>query len=124
MIDLPKAPVVRHLSKTVAIPCPYGNTARVITGGEGGVANVHVITVTDGDPHFHTGYDEVYYYMEGSGTMTIDNVEYSVEPGSVAVIPRGFVHSIRSNNDNPLKFVIFGTPAMSTENDDFKPRRP
>lgn len=124
MHQLPKSPLVRHAHETKSIPCPYGDVARIVTGGEGGVANVHVITVTDGDPHFHSGYDEVYYFLAGFGKITIDGVTYAVQEGSVAVIPRGVVHSICSDTHEPLRFVIFGTPAMSADSSEFQPRRP
>ena len=38
-----KTPVVRHREETPAIECPFGHVQRIVTGGEGGIANVHVV---------------------------------------------------------------------------------
>ncbi|MCY2990541.1 MAG: cupin domain-containing protein [Planctomycetota bacterium] len=35
------------------------------------MANVHVVKITKGTPHLHTGYDEVYYVLSGTGTITL-----------------------------------------------------
>ncbi len=117
-----RMPVVKYESKTSPISCPYGLTTRVLTGGEGGIANVHVISVTKGDPHRHEGYDEVYYVLAGRGEIQIDGKAYTLEPGAVVSIPRGSVHSLCADGDEPLRFVAFGTPAMSADDPRFTPR--
>jgi hypothetical protein len=43
-----KRVLVRYRDMTHVDPCPYGQACRIVTGGEGGVANVHVITVSRG----------------------------------------------------------------------------
>lgn len=65
-------PVVRYLDQTAPVSCPYGEVARVVTGGLGGVANVHVVTVSEGKAHYHAAYDEVYYVLAGRGTLWIE----------------------------------------------------
>ena len=52
-------PVVVYLYETPAVSCPYGDVRRVITGGIGGVANVHIVEVSMGTTDYHEGYDEV-----------------------------------------------------------------
>ena len=66
---------------------------RIVTGGEGGVANVHVARVKSLPPFFHTGYDEVYYVVSGTGTVTLDGEISPLRPGSVVVIPAGVTHA-------------------------------
>ena len=39
---------MRHRDETDLIECPYGDVARVVAGGDGGIANVHVVRVTNG----------------------------------------------------------------------------
>ena len=41
---------------------PFGHVQRIVTGGEGVIGNIHVVKITKGAPHVHTGYDEVYYF--------------------------------------------------------------
>ena len=45
-----KQPVVRHRDETQPIDCPFGHVQRIVTGGEGGMANVHVVKITKGTP--------------------------------------------------------------------------
>ena len=108
----PNNPIVRYLDETEALSCPYGDVRRVVTGGEGGVANVHIVRVTRGNRHFHTGYNEVYYILSGSGIVTIGEDSHALRPGAVVVIPAGVPHSLQSDTDMPLEFVIFGTPPI------------
>ena len=118
-------PVVGYLDETPALSCPYGDVRRVVTGGAGGVANVHVVEVSMGTTHYHEEYDEVYYVLEGRGTLNIGGEIYSLRPGAVAVIPRGVPHSLEapSQNGGRLKFIIFGTPAMAIDDSRAEPRK-
>ncbi len=118
-----KEALVRYEDETASQECPYGNTVRVITGGLGGVANVHVIEVAEGGEHFHSGYDEVYYVLSGRGSLRMLDKDFELRPGAVAVIPADTVHSLKAEAGAPLRFVIFGTPAMSVEDPRFMPRK-
>ena len=118
-------PVVGYLDETPAVTCPYGDVRRVITGGAGGVANVHIVEVSMGTTHYHEGYDEVYYVLDGRGELNIDGEVHSLRPGAVAVIPRGIAHSLEatSQDGGRLKFIIFGTPAMGIDDSRAEPRK-
>jgi mannose-6-phosphate isomerase-like protein (cupin superfamily) len=96
---------------------------RVVTGGDGGVANVHVVKITEGAPHVHTGYDEVYYVLTGRGTITLDGETHPLRPGSVAVIPAGVPHSLKAESGDTLEFIIFGTPPMAMDDERARPRK-
>jgi len=113
-------PIVRYFDKTDVTPCPYGNVRRIVTGGEG-VSNIHVVSVIQGNEHFHRGYDEVYYFLLGKGNITLDKKKYPVKPGTVVVIPAGTVHSLVSDSKDPLEFVLIGSPPMSIEDDRARP---
>jgi mannose-6-phosphate isomerase-like protein (cupin superfamily) len=115
--------MVRYFDKTDITPCPYGNVRRIFTGGDG-IANVHVVSVTRGGEHFHRAYDEVYYFLSGNGTLTLEDKEYPVGAGAVAVIPATTVHCLASDSEIPLEFVIFGSPPMCVEDDRARPVKP
>ena len=119
-----KAAAVRYRDETNAISCPYGHVQRIVTGGEGGVANVHVVTVTAGGRHFHAAYDEVYYVLAGDGTITLDNQPRPLRPGAVVVIPAGVPHSIQALPGQELEFVIFGTPPVPIDDQRAAPQAP
>jgi len=119
-----KSALVHYLDKSSPIDCPFGQVRRVVTGGEGGVANVHVICVTKGAPHYHKAYDEVYYVLSGHGQLVVENETYELRSGAVAVIPAGAMHSLEAEGDAPLEFIIFGVPPVSVADESAKPRKP
>jgi len=118
-----KQVVVRHRDRTDTIDCPFGHVQRIVTGGEGGVANVHVVRVTEGKPHVHDGYDEVYYVLSGSGTITIGDDTHPLHPGTVVIIPAGTPHSLLAEDGRTLEFIIFGTPPMPIDDERAKPKK-
>ena len=123
MAEKPDArPLVRHRDGTEPIACPFGEVRRVVTGGEGGIANVHVVRVTRGLAHVHAEYDEVYYVLSGTGTIRLAGETGPLRPGSVAVIPAGAAHSLEADPGQTLEFVIFGTPPMSLGDERARPR--
>lgn len=107
-----KEALVFQRDETAALDCPFGQVQRIVTGGQGGVANVHVVQITRGNQHLHTGYDEIYYLLSGTGTITLDQHTHRLRPGSVAVIPAGVPHSLIADPGQTLQFVIFGTPPL------------
>jgi mannose-6-phosphate isomerase-like protein (cupin superfamily) len=120
--------VLVHYEEDVdAVDCPYGSVRRVVTGGAGGVANVHVVEVSRGTTHYHEAYDEIYYVLSGRGELVVDGERYSLRPGAVAVIPRGAPHSLcaagREGEEGKLKFIIFGSPAMPIDDERAAPRK-
>ena len=116
-----KSPLVAYLDQTPALRCPYGQVRRIVTGGAGGVANVHVVSVTQGTSHLHRGYDEIYYVLSGHGMLTLGDEQYRLQPGAVAVIPAGLPHALKADADEMLEFIIFGTPPMSIDDDRARP---
>jgi mannose-6-phosphate isomerase-like protein (cupin superfamily) len=119
-----KRVLVRYRDMTRVDPCPYGQACRIVTGGEGGVANVHVITVSQGGLHFHRLYDEVYYVLAGTGVVMIAGSAYPLRPGAVVVIPAGVPHELCAAAAGPLEFIIFGTPPMAIDDPRARPERP
>ena len=118
-----RRPVVRYREQVQTIDCPFGHVQRIVTAGEGGIANVHLVKITKGTRHIHQGYDEVYYVLAGEGTITLGDTSYPLRPGSVAVIPAGIAHSLGAIPGCNLEFIIHGTPPMSIEHELAKPRK-
>jgi mannose-6-phosphate isomerase-like protein (cupin superfamily) len=115
--------IVRYRQECEPIDCPYGTVQRIVTGGAGN-GNVHVVRVTRGGAHYHRAYEETYYFLSGSGRLTIEGDSFPVSPGAVAVIPSGQVHALVSDSETPLEFIIFGTPPMSIEDERVAPQTP
>lgn len=47
---------------------------------------------------------EVYYLVEGHGTVTLEGVDYPVSAGSAVYIPGDTEHGIRNTGPTPLRF--------------------
>lgn len=55
--------------------------------------------------HSHAGQEEVYYFVNGSGRMEIDNEVFDVHEGDVVLIPDGVFHRVHNPTSTPLYFV-------------------
>ncbi len=117
-----KQALVHYLDQAETIECPYGNVRRIITGGAGGVANVHQVAVTKGSAHWHSGYDEVYYVLAGHGEITLGAQKHALRPGAAVVIPAGVPHALEAVAGETLEFIIFGTPAVPIGDECARPR--
>lgn len=117
------APIVRYRDETRSLPCPHGQVERIVTGGAGGIANVHVVCTKEGRPHLHAGYNEIFYVLSGRGYIVLEGRTHPLRPGAVAVIPAGVVHALASEPGEAMEFVIFGTPPLSLEDDRARPRQ-
>lgn len=122
MSKIQKKVIVRYRDKTENVSCPYGQVERIVTGGEGGIANVHVVTVSEGDKHYHSAYNEIYYILSGHGTIDLNGRTHSLTPGAVVVIPAGVPHALRSESEEELEFIIFGTPPVPIDSPEAAPR--
>ena len=61
---------------------------------------------------------EVYYIIEGEGTMHIDAESHSVRPGSTIYISPQAVQSITNSGITDLKFICIVDPAWRKEDED------
>jgi len=55
-------------------------------------AEVHQVEIDHAKLHFHTKTDEIYYIIDGSGTMILDDEVIEVHQGMVVYVPRGIKH--------------------------------
>ena len=59
--------------------------------------------------HNHSGQEEVYFFVSGTGTMEVDNEKFNVKPGDVILIPDGAFHKVWNTSiykaNNPLIFI-------------------
>ncbi len=74
--------------------------------GKGRLFNI--MTVDPGNSigeHFHTGDNEIFYFLSGTGVYNDNGTEVRVRPGDTAVCSDGEKHSIRNDGSEPLVFV-------------------
>ncbi len=61
---------------------------------------------------------EVYYIIEGSGRMHIEDESQPVEPGDAVYIPPGAVQSIENVGTNELTFLCIVDPAWQPQDEE------
>ena len=57
--------------------------------------------------HFHKKQTEVWYFLEGNATWTINGVAYTVKPGDAFVIEPNDVHEVNNTNTTDCKVLVF-----------------
>jgi mannose-6-phosphate isomerase-like protein (cupin superfamily) len=75
----------------------------------------HAVDIDGAQPHFHKRSTELYYVLEGQGTLTLDGQTVPVGPGSLAHIPPGTVHSASGR----MRVLVVGIPDIA--DDDYYP---
>jgi uncharacterized cupin superfamily protein len=65
---------------------------------------------TGAPPHCHALEEELFYVLDGSGTLTLGDEEHPLRPGDVAARPpsTGVAHALRAG-DGGLTYLVYGT---------------
>jgi len=69
-----------------------GQIRPLIEAADGAAAEVHHVGIDRAKLHYHKQTDEVYYIIDGRGTMILDGEEIELHPGIVVYVPRGVAH--------------------------------
>lgn len=75
------------------------------------VARYKYKPLVTGPRHRHEVETEVYYCLEGSGTVTVGETAFAMSPGVTICIPPGNDHQTSSGGDG-LEFLAFFTPPV------------
>ena len=59
---------------------------------DGAAAEVHHVRIQDAKLHYHEKTDEIYYVIEGEGTMIVNDQQLPLRQGVVVYVPRGARH--------------------------------
>ncbi|TNF36909.1 MAG: cupin domain-containing protein [Gammaproteobacteria bacterium] len=69
----------------------------------------HSITL----PHKHLVSEEIYYIIQGAGSLSIGGEILAVNAGDSILIPPGTTHNIRNDHDEDLVILCCCSPAYS-----------
>ena len=104
--------LVRHEGHTPRERSTCGWRDRLISREDEGLqpaAWAHAVDIDGAKPHFHKIATELYYVLEGRGSVTLDGVEHEVHKGSLVHIPPGVVHSASGR----MRVLVIGIPDIS-----------
>ncbi len=66
-------------------------------------------------PHVHPNTEEIYYILDGTGEMQVDDEASPVGPGDAVAIPPGAPHTIRNTGEKTLAFLCCCAPEYTHE---------
>jgi quercetin dioxygenase-like cupin family protein len=102
--------LIRHGRDAVEEPSTCGTRQRLISSGDDGVAAwVHTVDLDGGRRHYHKVAAELYYVLDGEGTIELDGQCYPIEAGSLVHIAPGVVHTTHGR----MRALIVGIPDIS-----------
>jgi mannose-6-phosphate isomerase-like protein (cupin superfamily) len=58
-------------------------------------------------PHSHEDIEEVYYILEGTGEITVNNEQREISKGDIIYVPPKAVHTVLNNGKKPLRLITF-----------------
>ncbi len=69
-----------------------GQIRCLIEESDQAAAEVHHVEIEDAKLHYHALTDEIYYVIDGEGTMVLDDDTIELRRGVVVYVPRGVKH--------------------------------
>ena len=109
--------LVRTLADAPTVPCPCGESTRIVTAKDGAPCSLHVTSIRDSVRHYHRNVTEVYYILEGTGKMELNGEWVEVAPGTVIWIEPGTRHRLVS--DEGVKTIVFSLPPFDEADEHF-----
>jgi quercetin dioxygenase-like cupin family protein len=79
--------------------------------GLGAAAWAHAVDIEGAKEHFHKRGTELYYVLDGEGSVVLDGVDHPVKKGSLVHIPPGVVHGARGR----MRVLVVGIPDISDD---------
>jgi mannose-6-phosphate isomerase-like protein (cupin superfamily) len=117
---------VRSLSAAEAFTTADGSTIRELLGlPTGGVrkqslAEATLVPGQATDRHYHRESEEIYFVLDGAGTMELDGERAPLRTGDAVAIPPGAWHQIAADGSEPLRFLCCCAPPYSHEDTYFE----
>lgn len=77
----------------------------------------HTVDIDGAREHYHKIGTEIYYVLEGEGSVVLDGVEHPLYKGSIVHIPPGVVHGAKGR----MRVLVIGIPDISPDDLFFPP---
>jgi quercetin dioxygenase-like cupin family protein len=62
-------------------------------------------------PHRHERLHDMFYVLDGTLTLRLDDETLAAGPGTFVCVPPGVVHTFANAGDEPVRFLNFNTPS-------------
>jgi mannose-6-phosphate isomerase-like protein (cupin superfamily) len=87
------------------------------------VAEAYVKACDETEAHVHITSQEIYYIIEGSGTMRLGDSLFGVTTGDAILVPPGMPHNVRAGG-NGVRILCICSPPYSHEDTELISRQP
>jgi mannose-6-phosphate isomerase-like protein (cupin superfamily) len=107
--QLPPHTLVRHEGSTPRERSTCGWRDRLISHEDRELEPAdwaHAVDIDGARAHYHKRATELYYVLDGEGTVLLDGVEHEVRKGSIVHIPPRVVHGARGR----MRVLVVGIP--------------
>ena len=104
--------LVRHEGDTPRERSACGWRDRLISREDAAIepaAWAHAVDIDGAKAHYHKVATELYYVLDGSGTVTLNGAEHEVRRGSLVHIPPGIIHRASGK----MRVLVVGIPDIS-----------
>jgi mannose-6-phosphate isomerase-like protein (cupin superfamily) len=71
----------------------------------------HAVDIDGAREHYHLRSTELYYVLDGEGTVSLDGVEQPVRRGSLVHIPPGVIHGAKGR----MRVLVVGIPDIADD---------
>jgi quercetin dioxygenase-like cupin family protein len=109
-----RALIIRHEDQAAAEKSTCGRRFRLISREDaaGGVAAwAHVVEMDGSNAHYHGRGTELYYVLQGEGTILLDGVAHAVRKGTMVHVPPGITHGTTGR----MRVLVVGIPDISDD---------
>ena len=85
--------LMENFDAITPVPCPCGRAKRAFAAPGNSTATFHQVEISaDSRVHYHKRMTEIYYIMEGTGHLELDDEKLPVKPQDVIMIQPGCRH--------------------------------
>ena len=104
--------LIRHEGEAPRERSTCGWRDRLISREDTDVAAwAHAVDLDGAREHYHRRSTELYYVLEGEGSIVLDGVEHPIRQGSIVHIPPGVVHGAKGR----MRVLVVGIPDISDD---------
>ena len=121
MQNIPSSCVlIRHEGETPRERSTCGWRDLLISRQDSNVAAwAHAVDIDGAREHYHKRATELYYVLDGEGSVFLDGAAHAVRKGSLVHIPPGVVHGAQGR----MRVLVVGIPDISDDDLFFPPTK-
>ena len=111
---------IAHLGEIEPTRCPCGWAKRAFMDDEKAIASFHVVEILeDSRVHYHKKMTEIYFVLEGEGSIELDGEIHPLKPETSVMIRPGCRHRAFPSLGGRLKIVNVPIPKFDEEDEWF-----